>query len=301
MPATVPPPDQAFDLLIRPRGPNLTTDGGWVFGVPRGITPDQWPMDPNSGFPLMHGFTLRLPPAYRCHGPEITGLSFFAIAPDHNDGGPVCNEAARAAFDAIEAAHTAPQRNLYRMRDILGGEYAVLLLTEDQIRGAACGPPPPLVASDDAPAWLTTGSAHAIYKSHAPFGGASGVQPLVHRVLGEEPPLDIAWSRAIELTPRAQDPNAGKAPVETSQETPGGYQSMYRFETDASGKLTAVEHAWAKGHELNHLGGTMRQVQGVPPGFSPFYLGFEEYFGGYNFGGGAAQLDFLNMLFDWAC
>lgn len=29
--------------------------------------------------------------------------------------------------------------------------------------------------------------------------------------------------------------------------------------------------------------------------------GFEEYLGGYNFGTGSGQLDFLNMKLDWAC
>ena len=32
------------------------------------------------------------------------------------------------------------------------------------------------------------------------------------------------------------------------------------------------------------------------PEFSPFYVEFEEYFGGGN-----AQLDFRDMKFDWAC
>jgi len=34
---------------------------GWCFGLPPGITPEQWPLDPDTGYPLMHGFTLRLP------------------------------------------------------------------------------------------------------------------------------------------------------------------------------------------------------------------------------------------------
>lgn len=38
----------------------------------------------------------------------------------------------------------------------------------------------------------------------------------------------------------------------------------------------------------------MRPVQGVPE-MSPFYVEFEEYLGGYNFGGGNAQLDFRDM------
>ncbi|MCR1760511.1 hypothetical protein NAG17_19565, partial [Pseudomonas aeruginosa] len=60
------------------------------------------------------------------------------------------------------------------------------------------------------------------------------------------------------------------------------------------------EHPWVEGHLPNHIGGTMRPVQGVPE-MSPFYVEFEEYLGGYNFGGGNAQLDFRDMRFDWAC
>lgn len=35
----------------------------------------------------MHGFTVMLPEDYRCHGSDITALSFFATAADQNDGG----------------------------------------------------------------------------------------------------------------------------------------------------------------------------------------------------------------------
>ena len=44
----------------------------------------------------------------------------------------------------------------------------------------------------------------------------------------------------------------------------------------------------------------MKPIQAIPE-FSPFYIGFEESFGGYNFGTGNAQLDFKRMKFDWAC
>lgn len=51
---------------------------GWCFGLPPGIRPEQWPLDPDTGYPLMHGFTLLLPEDYRVHGPEIVALSFFS-------------------------------------------------------------------------------------------------------------------------------------------------------------------------------------------------------------------------------
>lgn len=64
----------------------------------------------------------------------------------------------------------------------------------------------------------------------------------------------------------------------------------------------AVGHRepWLKQLKPNHIGGTMRPAQAAP-NFSPYYIEFEEYFGGYNFGSGNAQLDFRDMKFDWAC
>jgi hypothetical protein len=45
------------------------------------------PLDPISGYPLVHGFAVRLPEDYRCHGPDIVALSFFATPFDQNNGG----------------------------------------------------------------------------------------------------------------------------------------------------------------------------------------------------------------------
>lgn len=44
----------------------------------------------------------------------------------------------------------------------------------------------------------------------------------------------------------------------------------------------------------------MRLCQAVPE-MNPFYIEFEEYSGGYNFGDCNAQLDFRDMKFDWTC
>ncbi len=45
----------------------------------------------------------------------------------------------------------------------------------------------------------------------------------------------------------------------------------------------------------------MFPVQGFPE-FSPYYLDFSEYFGGFNFGGdGNCQIDLQAMKLDWAC
>ena len=120
-------------------------------------------------------------------------------------------------------------------------------------------------------------------------------------LLGEQPPSDLAFNRAIRWTPRAQDPNAGVPPREEWAAEKTGYQAHFYW---LDGKVAAENwrlHDWAKGHKEHHIGGTMRPVQDVPE-FSPYYVEFGESFGGYNFGGdGNAQLDFRDMKFDWAC
>ncbi|WP_252153511.1 hypothetical protein [Escherichia coli] len=75
----------AYDLTLLPHPirENMPRQQGWCFGLPPGITPEQWPLDPNNGFPLNHGFTLLLPEDYRIYGPGIVALSFFAVAPEH--------------------------------------------------------------------------------------------------------------------------------------------------------------------------------------------------------------------------
>src|SRR6185295_3220057 len=80
-------PSRAYDLQMLDRPADRARDHGWVFGLPPGISSEQWPLDPVTGFPLMHGFTLKLPDDYRVHGEDIVAVSFFATAPDHNDGG----------------------------------------------------------------------------------------------------------------------------------------------------------------------------------------------------------------------
>ncbi|MCV6339787.1 hypothetical protein OFL47_24995, partial [Pseudomonas aeruginosa] len=95
----------------------------------------------------------------------------------------------------------------------------------------------------------------------------------------------------------AQHPNAGVVPSEYGD---GGYQLPHYWLDGKIERDNYREHPWVEGHLPNHIGGTMRPVQGVPE-MSPFYVEFEEYLGGYNFGGGNAQLDFRDMRFDWAC
>ena len=92
MTATFPTRAYNIEMLKQLVDRSRPENKGWVFGLPPGITPQQWPLDPNTGYPLMHGFTILLPDEYRCHGPRIVALSFFAVSADHNDGGTATTE-----------------------------------------------------------------------------------------------------------------------------------------------------------------------------------------------------------------
>jgi hypothetical protein len=315
---------RAFDLDMLPREVDRAApdNDGWVFGLPPGITPEQWPLDPISGYPLLHGFTVKLPEGYRVHGPDVVALSFFATAADQNDGGADKREDLYAVITGADELpsdnrHLLPFRQranaqhprLHRMSDILDYEYAVILLTEAEFNGPLCQPPElgqnPYIKAAQKPKWMSIGSGYALFSDNGGFGlGDLPVEDLyTYKLLGGVPEQRIDWNRAIQCRPRGEDPNAGLAPAETYGEggATTGYVSFYTYEGDVISSESYREHSWAKNHKPNHIGGTMRPVQATPE-FSPYYIGFEEYFGGYNFGaGGNAQLDFLEMKFDWAC
>ncbi|EJN14198.1 hypothetical protein PMI42_02243 [Bradyrhizobium sp. YR681] len=282
-------PSRAYDLQMLDRPADRTRDHGWVYGLPPGIASEQWPLDPVTGFPLMHGFTLKLPEDYRVHGADIVAVSFFATPPDHNDGGAADDADIR---EAVLARPAHPR--LSRMTDILDYEYAALLLTAAEYEGAFATPPAPLaLATAERPRWLDVGGASAFFESAPPFA---------QKMFASPPRADLAENLAIALMQRATDPNAGKAPQDPhlARNPPSDYQPYYYFAGGVPSTENYRLHDWGKDHAHNHLGGTMRPCQAVPE-MSPFYIEFEEYFGGYNFGTGNAQLDFKNMKFDWAC
>ncbi|BBO01946.1 MULTISPECIES: hypothetical protein [Bradyrhizobium] len=282
-------PSRAYDLKMLDRPADRARDQGWVYGLPPGIGSEQWPLDPVTGYPLMHGFTLLLPEDYRVHGEDIVAVSFFATPADHTDGGATDVPEIRAA---VMAQPSHPR--LSRMTDILDYEYAALLLTRSEYEGPFATPPAPLaLATADRPRWLDVGGASAFFETAPPFA---------QKMFAGPPRAELAENLAIALTPRADDPNAGKAPQDPHipRNPPTGYQSYYYFEGGVPTADNYRLHDWAKDHAHNHLGGTMRPCQAVPE-MSPFYIEFEEYLGGYNFGTGNAQFDFRDMKFDWAC
>jgi hypothetical protein len=113
----------------------------------------------------------------------------------------------------------------------------------------------------------------------------------VYRLFGRVPEPDHrAYGIAIGV--RDGDPNVGKAPRDhlLHKHELGDYVAPFG---NISERLQALSGR-------NHLGGTMFPSQWTPK-FSPTYLEIEEHFGGFNFGGGNAQLDLATMEFEWAC
>ena len=313
-----PMPDRAYNIELL-HEPGMTGAGsqGWCFGLPPGISAGQWPLDPQTGYPLVHGFTLRLPEGYRCHGPDIAGLSFFACCIEHSDGGTVADEAIQLAMTADDAPEDARYRpfweaakkshpRLHRMTDtVFGDSFAVVLLTEAELNGPLCRPPDTqaarAVSRHTAPRWLEAGSGRALFDWQVAAFDREAEDLELYKRLGGVPKARLDWSRALRWIPRKDDPNAGKAPEDPySGEKRSGYQQPHYYE----GGIVKVEnyrtHSWTADHSPNHIGGTMAPIQ-TTPRFSPFYIEFEEYLGGYNFGTGNGQLDFLDMRLEWAC
>ena len=137
----------------------------------------------------------------------------------------------------------------------------------------------------DPPLWLQMGAAAA----------AENMAPDLRlpRVLGPEPDEDVDFDRALRLRKRLGDPNAGKPPRDRFSDDQTGYEVGYYDGPDG----TFERHDWAQRTTWMHFGGTMRPGQNIPS-FSPYYIEFEEYLGGFNFAAGTAQLDLETMTFN---
>lgn len=305
-----------IEILNRSIGPGEPRGQGWCFGLPPGISPDRWPLDPNNGYPLSHGFTILLPEDYRGHGPDLVALSFFATACDMNDGGPATAREIAALFKSMPETPpadpallpfwTAEQNRhprMHRMTDLLGCAYAVILLTQSEFDGPFCAAPAlapnPYRDRVPAPLWLKIGSAAAFWDGTSPSPTLPVEDMYYFKVFGGIPEKDPAYNRALAWTPRGADPNAGIPPRDDYHVDRGGYQSHYYWEGDVIETENYRLHEWAKDHKADHIGGTMRPCQTIPD-ITPYYIEFEEYFGGYNFGGGNGWIDFKDMKCDWS-
>ncbi|MEJ5865961.1 DUF7256 domain-containing protein [Pseudomonas farsensis] len=298
----------AYDLLRAPQclqpksACGVQWPGGWSLGLPPGISQQQWPLSKHYGYPLRHAFTLKIPVQYRVQGEEYVALSLFVddqfeelsssaaveafFASDLSDE-PVRDPALLPFWEHRRARH--PMR--FDMVDILGTQYAAIWLTEAQFNGDICQPPAladnPLLGPP--PGWLQ--------QSYAQYLGYDKVRnpgaPAFDWLPGDGPAAGIDSAFAISAQLREGDPNVGKPPREWEDDCKdSGYVPAFTEQGNALG-LSQFDGR-------NHLGGTMFPIQSYPQ-FSPFYLEFEEHFGGFNFGSGNAQLDLLKMELDWAC
>ncbi len=288
----------AYDLSFAPvAAPQSSNTQGWCFGRPPGIAPEQWPLDPHSGYPLCHGFTLLLPEEYRVHGEGSVALSFFSVAAEHNDGGPISTPGVKELI--LSPTEKLPSRSeylefwtharnehpkLFRMQDQLGCAYAVLLLTDDEYHGPICDVPEivdnPFLRNTPRPGWVEPKNEKSIWWDMY-LGVIEDTGFGLKDVAVVRFPEPIAFSAS-----KREDPNAGKSVTDPDYES--------RLDANYEWK------EWACSLASNHIGGTMDAVQ-APPKFSPFFIGFDEFFGGFNFGGGTAQLDFKLMKFSWDC
>jgi hypothetical protein len=306
------PPTLAYnlELLKIPPARGTENDHGWCYGLPPGITQSQWPLSPFCGYPMQPGFTIRVPEQYRTQGPDFVALSLFA---DQQHDEPVEVEAIAEYFRADTQGRPddpnllpfwSYKQNRHPMEfwmaeDAMGRSFAAIWLTEAEFAGPLCQPPRlagnPLLCQNPPPPWIEKGSARAVFELQ--IGSYDAIEEIEkkdwYRVFGQVPEIGHR-AYAIGVSLREGDPNVGKAPRDQHlhQNDMGDYVAPF----SPASEPFDLKRLFGR----NHFGGTMFPEQWTPK-YSPTYLEFEEHFGGFNFGGGNAQLDLETMAFEWAC
>jgi hypothetical protein len=311
---TLAAPTIGYDLTLLKTPPKRSTenDHGWCYGLPPGIKPEQWPLSPHDGFPMQHGFTLRIPEQYRTRGNDYVALALFA---DQQYDEPAYVETVGnylAANDSTRPvdANLLPYRTYLqnrhptecRMTDLIDHNFAAIWLTAAEFAGPLCQPPDlsgnPLLQQNQQPSWLEHGAARAVFDIQTgSYGSYDDLEELQkkywYRLFDHIPELGHG-AYGIAIAERMDDPNVGKPPRDHLMHKNELGDYIPPFAADG------VARGLKKLHGRNHLGGTMFPCQWTPK-FSATYLEIEEHFGGFNFGGGNAQLDLATMEFDWAC
>lgn len=193
-----------------------------------------------------------------------------------------------------------------------GYAFTLFWLTAEEF-DSALGAPPQMAGSADTsrPGWLTQSPLEYFGRDNLPssafyhpteHGYAPGAYALQRLMASEQPPsgwktlpaIDaLEFGFPIHITLREGDPNVGRPARERDEENAiSGYVPVFSEEGEAAGLGRFGEFD-------AHLGGTMFPLQAYPD-FSPFYLEFQETFGGFAFGGGIAQIDLTTMQIDWA-
>lgn len=245
---------------------------GWTGGAPRGIPTESWPRSLDTGTPLLHVLSLRLPPEYRRKGEAFVGVALFQDdnlhAPtvqgvqDILEGRrPLAPEKAAQPFWAL-IARAAQHRHPHavQMLDHIGGAFVLVWLTEAELTGEET-PPPEVV--------YPPGQETCAYDRREP-------------------------ATAFKLVARTDDPNVGKRPVDHADDSEDGYVPWSDLDDELQGRLADTSR-------LGHLGGTAVPAQDMPEGLSPWFLELHHDAGAVNFGGGTGQLDLENQTIEWAC
>lgn len=272
--------ESADELTLLP-GKTIETDlpdarvAGWCGGRAPGIGTAAWPRSPVTGLPMIHIITLELPEDYRRKGEHLVALSLFH-ADDHVaaaiDGvaellegtAPTAEQAADPFLAAVAATAAARHPQQRDLEDLIGGAHALLWLTAEEFAAPRIDPP-----ADIRPAGLGD-----------------------HYSRGQNAWDDSAPETTVWLGERTGDPNTGIAPAEDGA---GGYVAAWSSEDDER-----LQEFWSSIDGTSHLGGTIMPCQGMPEGLTPYVLELEDGVGGFNLGGGNAQIDLESDAFDWA-
>lgn len=135
---------------------------GWEYGTPPGLSAAEWPRHEKTGMPLAHGFTVRLPAAYRDYcvkGPQFVALSFFHPADTEacygeNEraeavmaGAPLEDEEQSDPYFLALVAHLearespSADRLIQTLTDMLGHTHALVWHTEASAAAPHCERP----------------------------------------------------------------------------------------------------------------------------------------------------------------
>ncbi|MDO5612940.1 MAG: hypothetical protein Q4G14_06825 [Paracoccus sp. (in: a-proteobacteria)] len=291
----IPRPKVSFNGQVLPGALPRDADApdGWCCGLPRGIIQAQWPLSQNTGHPLEHHFTVRVPAPYRVKGPQFVALAFFSETASESPVSRRVSDLMNIIFDGRDLPQSVePElapfldhlRNRhpmdFRAKDILHNTFAVIWLTEDELSGAPCLPPDPITTAANSmcapPIWLDKTTSQRA----ADWG----------EVVGDK------WAiRRLKLTEVSDDYNTGRIPFDdligAAEENRDGYIAAYSDEWDALPEQPDYGPL--------HFGGTVMNVQGMPE-IGPFFLDISDPLGEVNFGGGTGQLDLVSSELDWA-
>ena len=265
-------PNQAYEIVLSKENHHQ----GWVFGAPVGIETKAWPRSRKNGLPMAHIWTLFVPEAYRVKGKELVAISLFQ-SNDEDVGSieqvsdviehkaKISDPEAQSFWDALLAyAKNKHPMEVY-MKDILDAGWALVWLTEAEFKASRTAMPDQSTCK---------------HPDIEDFEGRNLFKRHEHPVY-------------VQLVEREDDPNVGKALKQwQNEDDKEAYIPMY---SEKGEKLRLSDRF----SQRTHFGGTANPIQ-TTPSFSPFYIEFEEGFGGANIGGGNAQIDLLNDKLDWA-